>query len=131
MAILSPMTVAPVCHVGDPLQLTCRAPLQLNFLKWSILQPNELGILEKVTNDVKVTFNQTIIPITVDLALFSFSRVQEMPLISTLSINSVNIHLNGTVICCSDLAGSAMLSSSTTIKIIDNNQSELATVQLI
>ena len=77
MVIISPMTVAPVCRIGDPLILTCRAPMQLNSLKWSILQANELGILEKVANDVKVTFNQTIRPFSINSASFSFSRVDQ------------------------------------------------------
>ena len=129
LVTLSPMMVAPVCDIGDPLQLTCTTSLQ--FVKWSILQANEQGTLEKVTNDVKVTVNQTIQPIRVNSATLIFTRVdQRMPLISTLSIDSVNIHLNGTVVLCSDLAESAMLSASTTIQIIDNNQSELVTLLL-
>ena len=45
------------------------------------------------------------------------------PMISTLSIDSVSIGLNGTVVRCADLTDS-MISASTTIQIIDTGQSE-------
>ena len=46
-----------------------------------------------------------------------------LPLIVTLSIDSVSIGLNGTVVTCRD-TGSSMTSASTTIQIIDNNYGE-------
>ena len=52
MVTLSPMMVAPVCRVGDPLQLTCTASVE--FISWSILQPNEQGTIEEVTNSVQI-----------------------------------------------------------------------------
>ena len=51
MVSLSLMSVAPVCRVGESLQMNCTASLQ--FVKWSILQADEQGTLVKVTNDVK------------------------------------------------------------------------------
>ena len=47
MLILSPMMVAPVCHVGDPLQLTCTASVE--FIRWSIVVVNEHGRDEEFT----------------------------------------------------------------------------------
>jgi hypothetical protein len=47
-----------------------------------------------------------------------------LPLITRLSIDSVSIGLNGTVVRCSDVAN-PMTSASTTIQIIDTSQSEL------
>ena len=44
---LSPMTVVPVCHVGDQLTLTCNASVQ--FIRWSIRLVNEQGTLEDIT----------------------------------------------------------------------------------
>ena len=52
MVALSPMTVAPVCHVGDPLQLSCKAPVR--SLRRSILQVNDQGTLEDVINSVLI-----------------------------------------------------------------------------
>ena len=45
---LSPMLVAPVCHVGEPLQLTCTA--SVGFIRWNILQFNEHGVLVRIVN---------------------------------------------------------------------------------
>ena len=47
MLTLSPMMVAPVCRVGDPLQITCTA--SVDFIRWSILVVNEHGMNEEIT----------------------------------------------------------------------------------
>ena len=47
MVTLSPMMVAPVCCVGDPLQLTCTASIE--FMRWSIVVVNEHGVEEEIT----------------------------------------------------------------------------------
>ena len=122
MLTLSPMTVAPVCHVGDPLQLTCTASVE--FVRWSILQVNERGILVEVAAAVQLNSrdeNQMRqIEDLVDSATFTFIRSSAQfasPLISTLSIDSVSIGLNRTVVRCMEAGGSTS-SASTTIKII-------------
>ena len=43
------MNVAPVCHVGDPLQLTCTASIE--FISWSIFHINEQGMLVRAIID--------------------------------------------------------------------------------
>ena len=118
MLTLSPMMVAPVCHVTDPLLLTCTASVE--FIGWSILQANEQiaaahinardtnQMTERVVKSVTYTFMRT-------------SARNATPLISTLFIDSVSIGLNGTVVRCSDLAD-PMTSASTTIQIIDASQ---------
>ena len=128
MLTLSPMSVAPVCNIGDPLQLTCIASVE--FMRWSVLRFNEQGILEKITNDVTVNsrdpYNQ-MTPAVVNSATFTFIRSsaqEDSPLISTLSIDSVNIGLNGTIVQCMDVANPTTL-ASTIIQIIDISQSEL------
>ena len=47
MLTLSPMMVAPVCRVGDPLQITCTALVE--FIRWSFVVVNEHGIEEEIT----------------------------------------------------------------------------------
>ena len=47
MLTLSPMSVAPVCHVGDPLNLTCMAFAEFQ-IEWSIRLVNEQGILKDI-----------------------------------------------------------------------------------
>ena len=117
MMTLSPMMVAPVCHVGDPLQLTCTASIE--YIKWSILQPND----EEITNPVQINSRDTyqMSQREVNFATLTFTRSSaqgESPLISILSIDSVSIGLNGTVVQCSGVTN-PMTSASTTIQIID------------
>ena len=126
MLTLSPMTVAPVCNVGDPLQLTCTASVE--FISWSFTVVNQQGRDEEVTIFITAgaPFNQAM-PIVVNSTTFMLLRNSSQnatPLIATLSINSVSIGLNGTVVNCMD-PGNSMTSASTIIQIIDNSQSEL------
>ena len=118
---LSPMSVATVSHDGDPLQLTCTASIE--FIRWNILQPNEQGALVEVvraqinSRDINKQMSQR----EVGSATLTFMRTSTrfaLPLISTLSIDSVSISLNGTVVNCSDVANQT-ISASTTIQIID------------
>ena len=117
----SPMTVVPVCHVGDPLQITCTASVE--FMQWSILRINELGTLEKITNDVILSSTSSNMMMQrVNSVLFTFMRVsaqEALPLISTLSVDSVSTDLNGTVVHCLDV-GNLTSNASTTIEIIDS-----------
>ena len=51
MVTLSPMWVAPVCDVGDPLQLTCTASVE--FIRWNIIMVvNDQGISEEITANI-------------------------------------------------------------------------------
>ena len=116
------MPVAPVCRVGDPLQLTCTAAAR--SIRWKILQFNELGTLTEVVNSVfidSIDDNQ-VKQREVNSATFTFMRISNegtLPLISTLSIDSVSIGLNGTVVNCTDVSNPMTL-ASTTIYIINS-----------
>ena len=126
---LSPMTVAPVCRVGDPLQLTCTATAFIQFLQWSITVVDDQGRLEEITafsNSRDTT--QALTQITVNSTTFTFIRSSAQgatPLISTLSIDLVSIGLNGTVVRCVDAAMNSSTLASTTIQIIDASKSGL------
>ena len=123
MLTLSPMTVAPVCRVGDGLNLTCTASVE--FISWSINEQGSQGdgeFTSFITS--RATTNQSK-QIVVNSAMLTFVRNSAdgvLPLISTLSIDSVSIGLNGTVVNCTDTRNST--SASTTIQIIDISQSE-------
>ena len=126
MLTLSPMMVAPVCHVGNPFQLTCTASVE--FIRWSILQPNEQEVLVEATHSVQINSRDAnqMSQRAIDSATFTFMRTSAQgasPLISTLSIDSVNISLNGIVLRCTDVTN-PMTSASTTIQIIDTSQGE-------
>ena len=122
----SPVTVAPVCHVGDPLQLTCTASVQ--FIRWKILQVNEQGTLVEPVNSVQINSvdaNQMSQRV-VNSSTFTFMRTSgqgDSPLITTVSIDSVSIGLNRTVLKCTD-SGNEMTLTSSTIQIIDTSQSK-------
>ena len=121
MLTLSPVMVAPVC-LGDPLQLTCTTSVE--FIKWRILQPNDQDTLLEVANaQINSRDTNQISHRVVNSATFTFMRSSAQgasPLISTLSIDSVNIGLNGTVVNCSDVPN-LIKSASTTIHVIDAN----------
>ena len=125
MVTLSPMTVALVCRVGDPLQLTCTA-LALS-IRWSILRViDEQGTLAEVTNSVIIDGrdNNQMKQGVVNSTTFTFTRSsasRASPLNSTVSIDSVSIGLNGTVVRCTDVAN-PITSASTMVKIVDISQ---------
>ena len=130
--------MAPVCSVGDPLQLTCTSP-DVEFISWSIFRVNEQGILEQAINDEQINSQDQLQmppPTVTELATFTFARISaqgDSPLISTLTIDSVSIGLNGAVVRCMDgrqnREDNIMLTSvSTTIQIVDTNQSELTII---
>ena len=131
MVTLSPKMVAPVCRIGDPLQLTCTTSVE--FVSWSILRVNEQGMLERAIIDEPINsrdMHQLTETTVNDLATFTFMRISArnaVPLVSTLSIDSVSIGLNGTVVNCTDTRnrGGSVISASTTIQIVDTSQGEL------
>ena len=119
MLTLFPMMVAPVCRVGDPLQLTCTASVE--FIRWSIVVVNEHSMEEEITA-IRNSLDSSLPPKEriINSTIFTFTRTSAedvLPLISTLSINSVGIALNGTLVHCMD-ANNPMTSVSTAIYII-------------
>ena len=132
MLTISPVLVAPVCRVGDQLNLTCTASIE--FISWNIFRVNEQGILERAINDEPINSQDMLQmpePTVNSLATFTFTRTsaqRDLPLISILSIDSMSIGLNGTVVNCTDGRSwerNKVMSASTTIQIIDTSQSEL------
>ena len=120
------MTVAPVCRVGDTLNLTCTA--SVDFIRWSIRLVNEFGRLEEITaTSNSEDESQQMTQRTVNSTTFTFMRSSAQgasPLISTLFINSLSVSLNGTVVHCTEIGGS-MMSDSTTVYIIEISNSEI------
>jgi hypothetical protein len=104
---ISPMMVAPVCDVGDPVNLTCMASVE--FIRWSIMVVNDQGITEEITaNSNSRDSSQQMSQRVVNSTTFTFIRssAQNRPLVSTLSIDSVSAGLNGTEVCCVEVGGS-------------------------
>ena len=113
-----------MCSVGDPLQLTCTASVE-SGIKWNVF--NQVN--EQIVSDVLITTgsaNNQRTSLTVNSITFTSLRTSAQgasPLTSILSIDSVGIGLNGTEVRCSDLSD-PMISATTTIQIVDTNQSE-------
>ena len=128
MLMLSPMKTVPVCRVGDTATIKCTA--SSHFISWSILRQSTH---ERVINDQIINSRDAIqMPAveTVNSTTFTFVRSsahEASPLISTLSIDSVSIGFNGTVVNCTDVQNPT-ISASTIIQIIDTSSSELPTV---
>ena len=128
--MLSSMTVAPVCRVGDHIiEITCTATVE--NVRWNVFRVNEQATVEQIVSDVlilSISSNNQRTSVTVDSVTFTFMRTSQQgatsPLISTLSIDSVSAGLNGTVVRCADLANPMTSVSNTTIQIIDTSQSE-------
>ena len=120
------MTVVPVCRVGEPLELTCTAALagSVPTIRWSIFRViNDQDTLSEITNSVLINNSDDNQRKSSEVAsvTFTYARISAQgasPLVSTLSIDSVNIGLNGTVVNCSDVSN-PMISASTTIQVID------------
>ena len=121
------MSMAPVCRDGDPVELTCTAVGSVQVIRWSILGViNDQGTLSEITNSVIIDNYDANQRKSSEVAsvTFTYTRISDQgasPLVSTLSIDSFNISLNGTVVRCSDVAD-PMTSASTTVVMKDTNK---------
>jgi hypothetical protein len=125
MLTLSPMSVAPVCRVEAPLQLTCKAFAR--NIQWNFMIVDEQGKNEDITMfSTASALSDQPMPITVNSTTFTLIRNSSqnvLPLIATLFIDSVGAGLNGTVVNCLD-PGNSMSAASTAIQIIDTSNGE-------
>ena len=120
--MLLPSGQAPVCH-GEQLQLTCNTTEI--YLKWSYSLYNEQGLLINYTRKISsLDISQQHSQIVVNSTLFDFIRISDrgLPLISTLTINSVGNGLNGVDIGCTGLTQSFETAvATTTLSIINES----------
>jgi hypothetical protein len=119
MVTLSPTSVAPVCQIGDPLELTCSSTG--SFIRWMITVSNEQGVPQEYRRSItSQDGSRQVSMIEVNSTDFTFMRTSDqgmLPLVSTLAIDSVNRYLNGTEVYCSDVA--TLATTSTTIYLFD------------
>ena len=117
MVEISPSEVAPVCQVGDQLELTCSVTGRL--LRWEFTVGLENGA--PMTFMPAITSGGTSgvpLPVMVNSTTFTFSRLSTQPLTSTMMINLVGEGLNGVQVSCVDIEASES-AATTTIFIID------------
>ena len=114
-----PSLVAPVCQVGDRLELTCSVTGA--FLIWEFAVSQENGSPVTFRPDVTSDGPSGVAsPVMVNSTTFSFSRLSAQdgsPLISRMTIIPVSEGLNGVQVSCMDVEVSE--SATTTIRIID------------
>ena len=119
MLTLSPGVVAPVCQVGNELELTCST--NGSFMRWIFTVGNEQGVPQEYRRNINsLDGPRQMTVIEVNSTTFTTMRTSAQgvsPLISTLVINSVSNDLNGTVVHCQDVGTST--TASTTIKLFD------------
>jgi hypothetical protein len=103
-------------------------------MEWSFTVVNEQGRDEPITGFTTAgsLSNQSVL-LQVNSTTFTFIRNSSrsfLPLIVTLSIDSVSIGLNGTVVNCMEV-GNSMSIASTIIQIIDTSNGEWANLIII
>ena len=113
---ISPSGVAPVCQVGDQLELTCS--ITGEFKRWEFTLTLDNGLTQTFMPDV--TPDGVSPPLMVNSTTFTSSRLSARdvsPLISRMTINPVSEGLNGVAMSCEDVAASE--SATTTVRIVD------------
>ena len=119
MVTLSPTSVAIVCNVRDPLELTCNSTG--SFIRWLMIVGNGEGILQEYSRTIiSQEGSQQVSMIELNSTTFTFMRTSSqglLPLVSTLVIDSVSRYLNGTEVNCLDLVTTT--TASTIIRLFD------------
>ena len=128
MLTLSPSVIAPVCHVGDRLEVTCNSTIA-TFLRWRISlldeQQQDRNIERNINSDDlgAQTSNNT-----VNFTSFKFTRTSTQgvsPLVSKLTIINVTNNLNGTRVYCEEVDGSMSAYFTTIIVVVTGNSKSL------
>ena len=116
---LSPSGVAPVCRVGDQLELTCTSSSTIHRWEFTVFPEN----MTHTTTPVSSAGTSGVPPsLTFSGSVITFSRLSGQdisPLVSRAVINPVSSGLNGAVVNCFEGISSIDNVTSTTIRIID------------
>ena len=121
MVEISPSPVAAVCQEGDQLELICT--LSDIFLRW------EFTVFPENASHTVIIISAGPSgippPLMISGSMITFSRLSGqdvLPLISRVTIASVSIGLNGTVVNCFEGSTSIDVVATTVIRIIDPGQ---------
>ena len=114
---ISPSGVAPVCQIGDQLELTCSVTGV--FLRWQFTVILEDGTSRTFMPDVTAGGSSGRMA---NSTSFTFSRLSTQPLTSNMTINPVSEGLNGVQVNCIDRETSE--SATITILIVDARGTE-------
>ena len=124
--------IAPVCRVGDRLELTCNTTVA-DFLRWrlSVFGEQLQGRIIEKNIQSGDTSAQTSTE-TVNSTLFISTRTSTQgatPLVSTLTIINVTNNLNGTRVHCREV-GDSMSANFTTI-VVETGHSKLSLYTIV
>ena len=101
---ISPSGVAPVCQIGDPLELTCNTSNTLHIWQFTAIPESgpALTYMRRVSSVGSVGVDSQ--PITINTTIMiTFSRLSTqngLPLMSRMLISSVSEGLNGVQVEC-------------------------------
>ena len=119
---ISPSAVAPICQVGDQLELTCNTTKEINH-RWEFtVFPENITHTSHVTS---VGMSGTPPSLTLSTSMITFSRLSgpnSLPLISRIVVSPVTRDINRTVVNCFEGTSSTDSVATTTIRIIDPGQ---------
>ena len=122
MVELSVSPVAPVCQVGDQLELTCTTPGTVHRWEFTVFPENMTYTTVPITS---VGTNGVPPQLTVSSSMVNFFRLSgqdSSPLVSRITVNPVSSGLNRTVVNCFEGISSTDSVATTTIRIIDPSQ---------
>ena len=122
MIEISPSGVAPVCRVGDQLELTCTSSSTVHRWEFIVLPENISYTTTPITSAGTSGVPQ---PLTFSGSVITFLRLSgqdALPLISRTIVNPVRSGLNKTVVNCFEGISLTDSVATTTIRIIDPGQ---------
>ena len=115
---LSPSGVAPVCQVGDQLELNCTSSGTVHRWEFTFFPGNITPTTTPVTSAGTSGVSQTL---TFSGSTITFSRLSDqdsLPLVSRAVVSPVSSDLNGTVVKCFEGISSIDSVATTNITII-------------
>ena len=125
---ISPSSVAPVCQVGDQLELTCTTTGI--FLRWEItVFPENVTHIQTPIQSIGTSGIPP--PLMISSSTLNFSRISgpnSSPLISRMVVNPVSSGLNGTVVNCFEGSSSTDTLATTTIQVIDPGRGQFGKI---
>ena len=117
---ISPSGVAPVCLVGDQLELTCSSSSGIEH-RWEFtVFPENVTYTPRPITFLGASGIPTS-PLTISTSTITFSRLSgqgSLPLVSRIVVSPVSSGLNGTVVNCFEGSTSTDSVAATTIYII-------------
>ena len=119
---ISPSGVAPVCRVGDQLELMCTSSGTVHRWEFTVFPEN---VSHTTVPILSVGTSGSSTPLMISNSMITFSRLSgqdSLPLISMARVSSVTNGLNRTVVNCFEGVSSTDSVATTTIRIIDPGQ---------